>query len=328
MNVLSGIEEHSDPMNGTNLPPKASIIIAAKNADAFIAKALRSALAQTMTDLEIIVIDDGSTDGTSEVVKACANGDPRVQLLRNAHSQGVSSARNRAIAQARGDWIAVLDADDEFMPNRLERMVGEATARDLDVLADNLALRDFATNGPVRRAYPEDWMTQSRLITLADLLERDAPDLKHKNFGYIKPIMRRSFLTAHGLAYREDVWCAEDFLLYAQSVIAGARFGVIDDMLYIYSERSGSASSSGTAVHVEVARVNQLVGQLAHTSSPAEYRAIQMRQTRLDYFAFVQLFKNREFREAGRILVRVPIGYVAKSATAAVIRRLHRLRAS
>jgi glycosyltransferase involved in cell wall biosynthesis len=329
MNDLGGSAGRTDQANDADHRPSVSVVIAAKDAGAFIADALRSALAQTMKDLEVIVVDDGSVDDTSDVVRACANGDPRVLLLRNDRSQGVSCARNRAIGQARGDWIAVLDADDEFMPDRLERMVGEATARDLDMLADNLALRDFATKSSIGRAYSADWMGRPGLLTFADLLERDMPGLEHKMFGCIKPLMRRSFLLANGITYRDDVWCAEDFLLYAQTILKGARFGVMDEPLYIYAERSDSVSASGPAARraAEVARVNRLVGQMAHGRSPADDRLIRERQTRFDYFAFAQLLKNAQFREAALTLSRVPIGYVARSALAAVARRVKRLGA-
>lgn len=314
-----------DRTDGTNWP-RASIIIAAKDAGAFIADALRSALAQTVQDIEIIVVDDGSVDDPSDVVRASANGDPRLRLLRNESSQGVSSARNRAIGMARGAWIAVLDSDDQFVTDRLERMIGAATARGLDLLGDNLALRDFATKAPLGRAYPSELMSRSEPITLADLLERDVPGLDHRMIGYLKPIMRRTFLEEHGLSYREDVWCAEDFLLYAEAILAGGRFGLIDDTLYVYSERRGSASQSSShpAVNVEVARVNRIVGQLARARGPGFDRAVRTRQAHLNYFAFVQLLKNLEVRKAGAMLLRVPIGYLAKSATAAAMRRLRR----
>lgn len=329
MNGLSGTAELFDPANDADHRPSVSIIIAAKDAGAFVADALRSVLAQTMKDLEVIVVDDGSVDDTSDVVRACANGDPRVLLLRNDRPQGVSRARNRAIGQARGDWIAVLDADDEFMPNRLERMVGEAKQRDLDLLADNLALRDFATKSLVGRAYPADWMGRPGLVTFADLLERDMPGLEYKMFGCIKPLMRRSFLLANDITYRDDVWCAEDFLLYAQCILKAARFGVMDEALYIYSERSDSVSASGPAAHraAEVARVNRLLGQMAAGCSPAQDRLVRERQTRFNYFAFAQLLKNGQFRKAALTLSRVPIGHVAMSALAALGRRVKRLRA-
>jgi glycosyltransferase involved in cell wall biosynthesis len=329
MNGLNGAAELSNPTNDVGPRPSVSVVIAAKDAGAFIADALRSALAQTMKDLEVIVVDDGSTDDTSDVVRACANGDPRVLLLRNDRSQGVSSARNRAIGQARGDWIAVLDADDAFLPNRLERMVGEANRRGLDMLADNLALRDFATRASNGRAYPAEWMDRPELVTFADLLARDMPGLDHKMFGCIKPVIRRAFLLENGITYRDDVWCAEDFLLYAQCILKGARFGVIDDALYVYSERSDSVSASGPAAHraAEVARVNRLIGQMARDRSPAEDRLVRERQMRFDYFAFAQLLKNVQLGKAALALSRVPVGYIAASALAAVARRVKRLRA-
>lgn len=330
MIASDGTEHGANRATGTNAPPSASVIIAAKDADAFIADALRSALTQTMKDLEVIVVDDGSVDDTSEVVRACANGDPRVLLLRNDRSQGVSRARNWAIAQARGDWIAVLDADDAFLPDRLERMVGEATRRRLDMLADNLALRDFATKTSNGRAYPTEWMDRPELVTFTDLLARDMPGLQHKMFGCIKPVIRRSFLLENAITYRDDVWCAEDFLLYAQCILKGARFGVIDDALYVYSERSDSVSASGPAAHraAEVARVNRLIGQMAQGRSLAEVRLVRERQTRFDYFAFAQLLKNAQLGKAAQTLARVPVGYVAASALTAVARRVKWPRAS
>ena len=307
--------------------PSVSVIIAAKDASTFIADALRSALAQTMEDYEVIVVDDGSVDGTSDVVRACAAGNPRVLLLHHDRPQGVSNARNRAIGEARGEWIAVLDADDEFMPNRLDVMVREAKARDLDMLADNLALRDFATKSFIGKAYPADWMNRPELVEFSDLLNRDMPGLEHKMFGCVKPLMRRSFLMTNGIAYRDDVWCAEDFLLYAQSILKGARFGVMDETLYVYSERSGSVSASGPAAHraVEVARVNRLVGRMAHDLLPTHDRLVRERQALFDYFAFAQLLKNAQLRDAALVLSRVPVRYVVASALAAVVRRARRL---
>ena len=310
--------------------PRVSVVIAAKDAGAFVADALRSALAQPLADLEVIVVDDGSVDDTSHVVTPSANGDPRVRLRRNDRPRGVSNARNRAINHARGDWIAVLDADDEFMPNRLEAMVGEATGRDLDMLADNLAVRDFATRSLLGPAFPADWLSRPGLVTFADLLERDMPGLEHKMFGCAKPLMRRSFLTENDVTYRGDVWCAEDFLLYAQSILKGARFGMMNDTLYVYAERSGSVSASGPAAHraVEVARVSRLVGQMARGRSPANDRLVRKRQARFDYAAFAQLLKNAQRREAALMLSRVPVGYAATSALAAVARRAKQLWAT
>ena len=96
------------------MPPVVSVIMPAFNAERFIGRAIESALNQSLTDLEVVVVDDASTDGTVDVVRAFDN--PRIRLYESANNGGPSVARNLALAEARGEHIAVLDADDWFRP--------------------------------------------------------------------------------------------------------------------------------------------------------------------------------------------------------------------
>ncbi len=102
--------------------PLVSIVTPAYNSAAFIGDTISSALAQTLADFELIVVDDGSTDGTIEAVHAAANGDPRVAVLCAAHG-GQAAARNNALAIARGQFIALLDSDDVWMPHYLASQI-------------------------------------------------------------------------------------------------------------------------------------------------------------------------------------------------------------
>lgn len=102
--------------------PLVSVIIPAYNGAAFIAQTLRSVLAQTYSNLEVLVVDDGSTDETAEIVTTFGQVDPRVRLLHQANA-GVAAARNLAIAQSQGEFIAPIDADDLWYPENLERQV-------------------------------------------------------------------------------------------------------------------------------------------------------------------------------------------------------------
>jgi glycosyltransferase involved in cell wall biosynthesis len=99
-----------------------SIIVPAFNAAADIRQALNSVLAQTYQEIEVIVVDDGSSDGTSAIVEEFARRDDRFQLVRQ-NNEGVGAARNAGIRQARGKYIAPLDADDFWFPEKLEKQV-------------------------------------------------------------------------------------------------------------------------------------------------------------------------------------------------------------
>lgn len=99
--------------------PSVSVIIPAFNAEAFIEETLESALSQTLPPREVIVVDDGSTDNTAEIVRGYGK---KVHLLEQEHL-GVSVARNAALAVAGGEYIALLDADDLWMPEKLEKQV-------------------------------------------------------------------------------------------------------------------------------------------------------------------------------------------------------------
>ena len=226
---------------------KVSVVIAARDAQRFIHTALESALAQTLADLEVVVVDDGSADSTAKIVREFQQRDPRVVLLQSRESRGVSAARNLGLSLAKGEWIAVLDADDAFAVNRLDRLIAHAETRSLDALADNLLLKELDSDRPDRIAYPAQWMATERLLRLGDLLDRDRPYSAYQSFGYIKPILKKSFIDRVGLSYDETVWCAEDFLLYAHALLAGARFGVLNDPLYISYWRAGSLS--GDSLH-------------------------------------------------------------------------------
>jgi glycosyltransferase involved in cell wall biosynthesis len=103
--------------------PLVSVIIPAYNAERYIRETIESALAQTYKNLEVVVGDDGSTDGTRAVVEELAARDPRVKYFSQKNA-GQSAARNLAIAHARGTYVAFLDADDLFLPTKLEEQVG------------------------------------------------------------------------------------------------------------------------------------------------------------------------------------------------------------
>jgi glycosyltransferase involved in cell wall biosynthesis len=104
----------------TNRTPKVSVIMAAYNAEKYICEAVDSILFQTFSDFEFLIVNDGSTDSTKQILKQYR--DPRIQVFHQSN-QGCSVARNRAVSEARGEHIAIMDADDISLPERLQKTV-------------------------------------------------------------------------------------------------------------------------------------------------------------------------------------------------------------
>jgi O-antigen biosynthesis protein len=116
-----GSDGEANPGIPERTGPLVSVVVPTYNRATLVCRAVRSVLAQTFPDYEVLVVDDGSTDETEEAVRSIP--DPRVHYLRQSRNRGVSAARNRGIRAARGEFIAFLDSDDEWLPEKLERQV-------------------------------------------------------------------------------------------------------------------------------------------------------------------------------------------------------------
>jgi len=107
--------------------PRVSVVVPAYERASVLGRAVDSALAQTTDDLEVVVVDDGSTDDTRAVV--AGYDDPRVRYVAHERNRGVSAARNTGVEAARGDYVAFLDSDDEWLAGKLERQLAAIAER-------------------------------------------------------------------------------------------------------------------------------------------------------------------------------------------------------
>lgn len=212
--------------------PRVSVLIAAYNAAAYIEQALDSVVAQTTSDWEALVADDGSSDDTCAIVERRAAADPRIRLLRAERNGGPSVARNRAIDAACGDWVAVLDADDRWRPHRLERMLDAAQAEGAAIVADNYIRYDEGSQQELGAVLPVDGGVS--LITPARFLDSERPFVTVR-FGLLKPMVSRGFLNAHAIRYSTEIRYAEDFHFFMTVLLAGGRGVLVHEPLYIYT---------------------------------------------------------------------------------------------
>jgi succinoglycan biosynthesis protein ExoO len=221
-----------------------SVIIPAYNVSDIIERAIRSAAAQTLPPLEILVIDDCSTDNTVEAVEALGREIPSLRLLSTPANGGPSAGRNVGLRAARGDWIALLDADDAWKPGRLERLAEVARATSADFVADNQVLWDPVAEAQFKATYYELAEPQKQ-ITLLDVFRADDNfNFSKASFSLMKPIWRRKFLADHKLEYNESMKIGEDFFLLAESLFNGAKVILIKEAYYIYSVPSGPSGRS------------------------------------------------------------------------------------
>lgn len=227
---------------------KVSVVIAAYKAAATLTRAIDSLAAQTLADWEAIIVEDASADDTLDMARSLAERDDRVRVVPLKRNSRQSVARNRGIEEARGEWVAVLDADDAFTPDRLATLVAYAEQHALDIVADNQLFYD-ATAQQISRASSRP-NAPDREWTLATHLMEERVGQSFK-WGLLKPVIRRAFLTQTGVRYRPEYHMGEDSLFYMELLAHGAKGRVVAQSMYIYTtargEISGQASAASTS---------------------------------------------------------------------------------
>jgi succinoglycan biosynthesis protein ExoO len=224
--------------------PDVSVIVAAYNTEDYIGKAIRSALSQEGVTLEVIVVDDCSTDETRRVVRSIE--DSRVRLLCNETNRGPSYSRNRAIKAATGDWISILDSDDWFADGRLKRLIGAAKRREISIVADDILVYEEA-NQTVKGTHFDKMgaSIESPLVVDAERFVRtNRPGFPCMRLGVMKPLIRRRLFEGNKISYNNEVRFAEDFQLYVRLLVNGARMLVLPKPGYYRRRREGSIVSS------------------------------------------------------------------------------------
>ena len=205
--------------------PRVTVIIPTYNRASMVPRAIRSVLDQTISDLELIVVEDASPDNTAEVVSRIE--DPRLRLVRLAKNGGDWHARNVAIAQARGEWVAFLDDDNEWLPDKLERQfarIEQGPERDAAVINCRFQLVTEDGPQPVRGTGQRP--------------EGDVLDLALGAKQVIIPsahMVKRSALLAVG-GFEESLVGLGDYDLWVRLALAGYRFASAPEVLVIKYE--------------------------------------------------------------------------------------------
>jgi succinoglycan biosynthesis protein ExoO len=277
-----------------------SVVIAAYNIERYIERAVASALAQKNIDVEIIIVDDCSTDNTWSLISAMTH--VRIRAIRLERNGGPSAARNAGFAAATAPWIAVLDGDDTMEPERLCRMLARARRDRADIVVDNLTVvreRD----GMQYPLFPTRTFSQLRAISLAAFIRGNRFFLGEQAYGYLKPMFSADFLRQHNLAYDTKIHIGEDYFLFAEALACGAICAVEATSGYHYTVRAGSVSRQP-----EISDIDRLIAGdrsfvQRYRLPPGAWRAQRRRASSLrDARYFIQLVNALKARDLGKAL--------------------------
>jgi glycosyltransferase involved in cell wall biosynthesis len=249
--------------------PAVSVIMPAYNVGAYIGDAIRSALAQTFTDLEIIVVDDGSKDHTADVVREFAATDARVRLVQQTN-RGLPGARNTAMRAARGEYFALLDSDDVWEPAFLAEQVAILEAHPhVDIVTGNGWYLGGPNHGQVARPHPDPRPDPVLASIIGD-----------EWAVFIMSVFRREVHTRIG-AFDESMRSNEDYDFWLRAAIAGCVFLRNDKPLGHYRIRTDSLSASNVRMLRGILQVyTKLRPEIAHR--PAEMAILQKQISRFE----------------------------------------------
>ena len=213
---------------------KLSIIIPAYNAEAYLPQCLDSILAQEHSGCEVIVVDDGSTDGTAALLQRY----PDVKVIHQAN-RGMSTARNRGLDEARGEYILFVDSDDLLTDDAIETLVAELSGE--DIIAFNAKkLHDATGEQTYHPTIREPETTDGWTYFCRHRLE--ATDI---HFVCIwQRTYRRQFLIDNNLRFADGILRAEDDLFTTQAMLAAKTLRTITPCLYIYRIRANSITTT------------------------------------------------------------------------------------
>ena len=278
--------------------PRVSVVMSVHDCERYLRAAIESVLTQTFEDFELIVIDDGSTDGSAAILGSVT--DPRVRLISNARNLGLASSLNRGVGAARGEFIARLDADDIAMPDRLARQLAFMDANPHVALLGSWYVEISEDGEPLarRRLPTEHWDLRWHLCVTCP-------------FVHSAVLWRRSMVAERVGGFDETIVYGEDYDLWrrlaARLPVATLPAYLIQHRLHPASMTSAHAGRARAGVRMRIESAARLLGW------PADDGANEARLRRL-YELLVSTPRQppgRQWLHDARELLRLHAAFVA-----------------
>ena len=209
--------------------PKVSITVPVYNQEVLLSKCVASLTNQTLKDIEIILVDDGSTDDSPRICDDYCKIDPRIRVIHKSNG-GSASARQAALDIMTGEFSSVCDSDDWVEPCMYEKMYQAALSSASDIVICGI-FYDYA-DGTTRESVPKTSILSSDSI-LSDVLLDKFPS------STCNRLISLDFIRKHNLSYVDGVNVGEDFLFSVKCALKAARYSVVEEPLYHYYRRPG-----------------------------------------------------------------------------------------
>ncbi len=292
------------PQGGLSL---VSVIMANFCGGPFLAAAINSVLTQTHRRLELIVVDDASTDDSAAILYRLAQTDDRLRIVLLDTNGGAATARNCALDMALGDWIAIVDSDDILHPSRIKWLLSAAQDVGSNMVADDLV--PFGAAGAKPRSLLQQLGIDAPLtVDAAALVRSDTGPRGVGSLGYLKPMVKRARIG--DLRYDTRLLIGEDFDFYLRLLLNGPPMHVLPLPFYLYRRHSASLSHrlSETALSAMIVG-NDDVAICAGGTELAAVAALRGRDLRraLRYERLVTAIKGRGIGATAGFLLRDPM---------------------
>ena len=289
--------------------PTVSVLMPNYNGAEYLESAMRSVLAQSTQNIELVFSDDASGDESVRIARTVMDGDSRVKVLAASVNQGPGAARNHALDVAQGDWIAIVDSDDLIHPRRFERLLEMAKHLQTTGIADDLTCFGSGFQNSERTLFGD--LSQSRPLNVtAEVLLASELELGGSTpFGYLKPLMRKDQLK--NLRYKADLRLGEDHDFYARYLLEGGHIHLVAQSYYLYRRHEKSFSHRLSVQDVQGMIDAQDVLLKQYPDMPESLRNLFEERGRtlhasLKYEKLVASLKKQEYALALGMVVRHP----------------------
>lgn len=282
-----------------------SVVIPAYNAEQYVGEAIKSVLEQTYNDYEIIVVNDGSADRTADVVKGFK--DERINLINHSSNRGVGAARNTAIEAARGRWIALLDADDKWLPVRLDRLVGIALTLGHQYFISDDGLICFNTSKGLK-PWDSCFNLYYKIPFNNKVLSMGLDGYFNYSCPAINPLIPLQHVKEHDLRYDPACLMGEDFEFNCNLFRTGLQLCLYNEPLRGYRLTPGSLTTNINKFEHQAGVYKRLLEREGFTRRErdlikAGFKKLKEKQP---YERFSTALKQKDYRRAAYLLVQRP----------------------